>query len=139
MATAYQVRISPLIFYQNLSVIFFVVQSIGSWDECIAAWTQALNSLPKENLSEAETKQKRQYDEGLKLAQQCKGYLLNAPTPTPPTGKDLGDMPWERAQLLVNELQDQGSAGARSSVSLVLFFGFYSFKLMARMSGMGYS
>ncbi|KAK0469498.1 uncharacterized protein EV420DRAFT_1757239 [Desarmillaria tabescens] len=83
---------------------------VGQQQDSVNAYQRALDTLPKDNLTPAEIKQKSQYEDGLKKAQE----LLN--TPRRPMESNplalkvdatLKVMPWDAANDIVPELAAQ--------------------------------
>jgi len=72
------------------------------------AWQKALESLPKENLSPAECKQKEQYEAGLKAAREPRVITISG---------GAGSMPWDCAKAIKPELINRRHEMISSSVS----------------------
>ena len=78
----------------------------GAWS--VDAWQKALDSLPKENLSPGELKQKEQYEAGIKAAREPRVIQISGAA---------GRMPWDYAKAMKPELINRKHEMAASSVS----------------------
>jgi stress-induced-phosphoprotein 1 len=103
----------------------------GTWS--VHAWQKALDSLPKENLSPGELKQKDQYEAGLKAASEPQVIKFS---------KGAGSMPWECARAIKPELIARRHEMVTSSVCSinVLFFTITNINMIpCGMTGLGHS
>jgi stress-induced-phosphoprotein 1 len=87
------------------------------WSNCAGAWQNALDALPKTNLSAAELKQQQQYTASLNIAKgrDEKASATRAKVVYLHTGSETA--PWEVAADMIPGLHAAGSAGYASSVS----------------------
>jgi hypothetical protein len=92
----------------NLGDLIVSSQGLNRIEEAIDAWTRALDSLQKENLTPVEQKQRTQYSSELAAAK-AKFEDLKA-NPKPPEGtteirsSEYEKLPWRRAAALIPEL-----------------------------------
>lgn len=97
----------------------FIINTQALYDisDAIKAWQKALDTLPKDNLTPAQLKQREQYETGLKAAK------LKAEPDTPSRVITIpatsGQHPWQVAKAMEPELQTQGINLVRSSVCRV--------------------
>jgi hypothetical protein len=86
----------------------------------VDAWKRAVDTLPKENLTPTELKQKEQYETGLKTAMLALSKAENSSSI--PRGivvnQASNTFPWQAAAEMAHELEVAGAAMATSSVSL---------------------
>jgi hypothetical protein len=90
------------------------LQGLKEPNRSVKAWQQALDTLPKENLTPGELKQREQYDERLMTA---KRWLSNWVTPEVVWKSGEGKMPWDLAQEVCSQLDLSTLDSIRSSVS----------------------
>lgn len=101
---------------------------MGRVDQAIDAWERALGTLPAENLTDAEQKQKDQYSSELEVAK-AKLEDLKA-NPRKPKGatvvgpSDQDKLPWKRARAVLPDLA--ASQTWDSSVRLVCIYPPFS-------------
>ena len=74
------------------------------------AWQKALDTLPKQNLSPSELKQKVQYEAGLKAASEPRVITFSG---------SAGNMPWDCAKALKPELISHGRMNSSVSIYVV--------------------
>jgi hypothetical protein len=100
----------------------------------VKAWQRAVNTLPKENLTHTELKQKEQYEDGLKAALLAKRKAKDESLHTIQVPKGSHKLPWTIAVEMRPELERAKELMYSSSVSIkyllvvansnfVLFFG----------------
>jgi hypothetical protein len=94
----------------------------GMWS--VHAWQKALDSLPKENLSPGEIKQKEQYQAGLKAASEPRVINISG---------GAGSMPWDCAKAMKPDLILRGQEMATSSVSFGVFWSYNHYKNYFRL------
>lgn len=93
-------------------------QALSDFLDSIHAWGRALDTLPKENLSPTEAKQKVQYQEGLKNAHAAKSAAITEPSRRGIHISQLnGKMPWTIAEEMLSELR--ATQNIASSVRVV--------------------
>ncbi|KAG2067571.1 TPR-like protein [Suillus decipiens] len=92
----------------------------------LAASRDALDTLPKTNLSPAEQRQKDQYSACLN-ASQARGKVSEARDPrlAPISKADDGNLPWQVARAMFPELEKAGPKKFTSSVSLACYVAYY--------------
>lgn len=100
-------------------------QALHRYEEAVKSWEQALEQLPKDNLSSSQQKQKEQYQA---LREQSALQMLEKNEGQPQSGnnekvdasdlRNSKDAPWARARRLLPELKRQGITD--SSVSLFI-------------------
>lgn len=93
------------------------VQSIGSDERCIENWKKAIKALPEDGPTEAETKQKTQYEAELKAAEEKLRKLKTAPVQGLHSRAERA--PWIRAQNMEEELRARGDDLLHSSVCFI--------------------
>lgn len=91
---------------------------MGHFSRSVTIWQRALDSLPVENATPAEIKQREQYDISLKAARTAHANQVTESIKATPkeTPKNL---PWELAKPMLEEPAFRQGAGIRSSVSLM--------------------
>ncbi|KAJ2927282.1 hypothetical protein H1R20_g9811, partial [Candolleomyces eurysporus] len=99
-------------------------QALGTWQECIYAWQQALDCLPKNNLTEDQKGDRKQWRTSLKksLADQVK--VESTVNTVSILDIQSGTMPWDVAWALRNSRM----AERRASSVLILANAYTSFK-----------
>jgi hypothetical protein len=83
----------------------------------VKAWQRAINTLPKENLTPTELKQKEQYEDGLKAALLAKRKAKDEPLQTIHVPKGSHKFPWTIAVEMRPELERAKELMMSSSVS----------------------
>jgi hypothetical protein len=94
-----------------------LAQSLGDTLRGIDAWRQALATLPNEDPSPAELKQREQYHAALQAALDVKAKLESGGDKCIVMRGDAGKFPWDVAREMESELQEAKEAKMRSSVS----------------------
>jgi hypothetical protein len=82
--------------------------------EAIKAWQKALDTLPNDNLTPSELKQREQYEAGLTASKRKTDENILARVITIPATS--GQHPWQVAKAMEPELQRRGIELATSSV-----------------------
>ncbi|KDQ56989.1 hypothetical protein JAAARDRAFT_194178 [Jaapia argillacea MUCL 33604] len=103
----------------------------------LEAWSKALETLPGENLSPGELRQKEQYEEGLRLA---KEKFENVSTRLVPVALRPDQLPWTRAVALMPELianQQDSSAWVILKAYQEFSEGVKTMKLVKRVEQVG--
>jgi hypothetical protein len=96
---------------------FFLLQGLKEPGRSVKAWQRALDTLPKENLTAGELKQREQYTAALNAA---KGRVAKPETPDVLVWEGgKGKMPWDLAQKERVHLDLSSLEGRSSSVSTV--------------------
>jgi hypothetical protein len=114
-----------------LKVVNIDSQALNGIGDAIDAWQKAIDTLPKDNLSPVEIKQKEQYQTGWKAAMARKQELENKRPPVITLKEYAGKAPWDKAKAMMPELERKGVAMAHSSVrtSILIVVLEYSDKI----------
>lgn len=89
---------------------------IGSYDKSIEHYRRALQTLPVENLTSAELKQKEDWTKDMMTVKRKYERLQQTPIPYQVVMQQ-DNTPWARAKAMEPELSRQGVDGVQSSVS----------------------
>src|ERR1700691_5387385 len=113
-------------FYHLLNLSFgeWLIQALNEGMWSVHAWQKALDSLPKENLSPGEIKQKEQYQAGLKAASEPRVINISG---------GARSMPWDCAKAMKPDLILRGQEMATSSVSFGVFWSYNHYKNSFRL------
>ncbi|KAJ7592876.1 hypothetical protein C8J56DRAFT_1045329 [Mycena floridula] len=101
--------------------------ALGEWEQSTLAWQNALNVLPKDNLSPLQAKQKLQYTESLKAAEEKftemkLGRLSDDAVQSTAETSDL--MPWKIAERMLPELRAQNNPNSIAWVLEAAYRGY---------------
>jgi hypothetical protein len=99
----------------------------------VKAWKRAVETLPKENVTPAELKQREQYEDSLKTALLAKSKAENTPVRGRPIKANEHKFPWQVAYEMQRELEASKEA---SSVGLI--YCLYDLFVDFSSSGLGY-
>ena len=89
---------------------------LGNLDHSIEHFQRALQTLPVENLSPAELKQRDDWTKDVSNVKRKRDRLLQTPTPQQVSMSE-NETPWKRAKAMESELRRLGIERADSSVS----------------------
>ncbi|TDL21882.1 hypothetical protein BD410DRAFT_771211 [Rickenella mellea] len=99
-------------------------QELGSWQLAVSAWKSALGSLPAQNLSSSELKQKDQYATALANAENVvrerEGRVAQTLNYRDGTGAGRDKLPWVRAEKMLPELRLMGREGFNSCAWVIV-------------------
>lgn len=89
---------------------------LGNYENSVGNWQRALQTLPVENLTSAELKQKEEWSKDMMTVKRKIQRLQQTPVPQQ-VAMPQNETPWKRAKAIESELLRQGPEGMQSSVS----------------------